>query len=127
MKKRIFVIIPLLLCTACDSPFDVHPYDVHIKGEHGINAKNIERIEQQTAGRDTLRIAMISDTHGWYADAKAEVRDVNSQSVDFVIHLGDLTDTGTTKEYEWVRDMLGSLTVPYVALIGNHDFLGTGD
>ena len=47
--------------------------------------------------------------------------------IDFVIHCGDLTDTGTSKEYEWCRDILAGLRYPYVALIGNHDYLGTGD
>ena len=43
------------------------------------------------------------------------------------MHGGDLTDCGTTKEYIWQRDRLARLKVPYVALIGNHDFLGTGN
>ena len=38
-----------------------------------------------------------------------------------------MTDTATEKEYEWSRDILLGLKHPFVALIGNHDFLGTGD
>ncbi|MDE6646827.1 MAG: metallophosphoesterase, partial [Prevotella sp.] len=57
-----------------------------------------------------------------------EVEHLNRRTdIDFVIHCGDLTDTGTSREYEWCRDILGGLHYPYVALIGNHDFLGTGD
>lgn len=121
----------MVICTlllSCDSLFDTHPYDVNFKGETGINARNIARIEQASASKDTLRIAFISDTHGWYTDAKDEVAALNRRTdIDFVIHCGDLTDTGTAKEFEWIRDILGSLCVPYVALIGNHDFLGTGN
>ena len=121
----------LLLClslVSCGDFFDSHPYDVHIKGEHNINATNIARIEDSFARSDTLHIALISDTHLWHSEAKAEIADINSKPyIDFVIHLGDLTDGGTSKEYAWARDILDGLHCPYVALIGNHDFLGTGD
>lgn len=121
-------VMTLAMLTACDDLFDTHPYDVNFKGEKDINAKNIAKIESAFADKDTLRIALISDTHNWYSDTKDEVKALNSRTdIDFVIHLGDLTDTGTAKEFEWVRDILDDLRYPYVALIGNHDFLGTGN
>lgn len=125
MKK---LIILALLLTSCDDLFDTHPYDINYDGETDINAKQITKIESQFADKDTLRVAFISDTHGWYSDTKDEVADLNQRTnIDFVIHCGDLTDTGTTKEYEWSRNILQGLQHPYVALIGNHDYLGTGD
>lgn len=127
MKKLIAYLIPCLLM-ACEDVFQVHPYDVHIKGETNINTHHIAEIEARCKNKDTLRIAFISDTHCWYSRAKDEVASVNSRAdLDFVIHLGDLTDTGTTKEFTWTREILDKLHVPYIALIGNHDFLGTGD
>ena len=114
--------------TACDDVFHVHPYDVDIHGEHHINGRQLEDIERRFATSDTLRVAFISDTHGWYTDASDEVAALNSRDdIDIVVHCGDLTDTGTTKEFEWIRDILGRLRYPYVALVGNHDFLGTGN
>ena len=129
MKKPMTpLILVILLLTACDDVFQVHPYDVRFDGETDINAHHIAGIESHCEGKDTLRIAFISDTHGWYSDAKDEVAGINRRTdVDFVVHLGDLTDAGTTKEFTWARDILDGLHVPYVALIGNHDFLGTGD
>lgn len=118
----------VLLTLSCDSLFDVHPYDVHIKGDHDINRTNIAKIESLCENRDTVRVAFISDNHNWYTETEAEIADINKRNdIDFVIHCGDLTDTGTTQEFIWARDMLATLRVPYVALIGNHDFLGTGD
>lgn len=112
----------------CEGLFDSHPYDVHVKGETGINLKQMRRIEHDFAGSDTLRVAFISDTHLWLADARDQVADLNRRGdIDFVVHCGDLTDTGTNKEFEWSHDILSALHYPYVALIGNHDFLGTGD
>ena len=125
MKK---ILIAALLLTSCDDLFDTHPYDINFEGETGINVKQIAKIESQFAEKDTLRVAFISDTHVWYSDTKDEVADLNRRTdIDFVIHCGDLTDTGTSKEYEWCRDILAGLRYPYVALIGNHDYLDTGD
>ena len=126
MKKYLLLAATVLLAS-CSDLFDTHPYDVDIKGETGINAKQMAIIESKFANKDTLRVAFISDTHLWLSDAKDQVADVNKRNVDFVIHLGDLTDTATDKEYEWSRDILLNLNAPFVALIGNHDFLGTGD
>ena len=127
IRKIIMLAMAAILLSGCDA-FDIHPYNVHVKGERDINARHIQAIEQQCEGKDTLRVAFISDTHNWYADTKDEINDLNQHpEVDFVVHLGDLTDTGTIKEYEWIRNILGGLQRPYVALIGNHDFLGTGD
>lgn len=130
MKKNIpTVIMAVLSLTACDSIFDIHPYDMNINGAHDINATNIALIEKTCKDKDTMRVAVISDSHGWYSDTKDEVANINEKgdSIDFVIHCGDLTDTGTTTEYKWIRNILGELHKPYVVLIGNHDFLGTGD
>ena len=128
MKRIIILSVVILLLTSCDDLFDTHPYSINFKGETGINAHQISKIESLFADKDTLRVAFISDTHGWYSDAKDEMADLNSRTdIDFVIHCGDLTDTGTSKEYEWCRDILNVLRFPYIALIGNHDYLGTGD
>lgn len=127
MKKLLLCLLPLFL-VACDGLFDYHPYDVHFDGESGINAINIAKIENACLGKDTIRVAFISDTHNWYTETKLMVEDINKRgNIDFVIHGGDLTDCGTTKEFVWQRNVLSGLTIPYVALIGNHDFLGTGD
>jgi predicted phosphodiesterase len=85
------------------------------------------QIEDEFAQQDTLRVAFISDTHDWYSDFRDEVDNLNRRTdIDFVIHCGDLTDTGTQKEFKWSRDILSNLRYPHVALIGNHDYLGTG-
>ena len=118
----------LLLSVSCNDLFDTHPYSVHLHGEKGINAKHIAVIEDALRAKDTVRVAFISDTHDWYSEAKDEVEVLNQRTdIDFVVHCGDLTDTGTDKEYKWARSILDGLQHPYVALIGNHDFLGTGD
>lgn len=114
--------------SSCDSVFDVHPYDVRVKGQTQINSQQIVKIEEAVKSKDTIRFAFISDTHQWLTDFSDEVADINKRdSIDFVIHGGDLTDFGATREFEWAREKLFKLNVPFVALLGNHDCLGTGD
>lgn len=127
MRRLLLFLLPLLL-VSCTDLFDYHPYDVRFSGDCDINAKNIVKIENSCIDKDTMRVAFISDTHNWYTETSKMVEDINKRgNIDFVIHGGDLTDCGTTKEFIWQRDILGRLNMPYVALIGNHDFLGTGD
>lgn len=126
--NRLTLFLSCLLFTGCNGVFDYHPYDVRLDGEKDINLHNVERIEETCRDKDSLTVAFISDSHGWYSETEDMVADINGRKdVDFVIHGGDLTDCGTTKEYTWQRKRLSRLNVPYVALIGNHDFLGTGN
>ena len=116
-----------LALTGCDM-FDSHPYSVDVSGETDVNAHNIAKIEAQCYGKDTLRIAVTGDSQRWYDETEEFVDLINSRGdIDFVLHGGDLSDFGLTSEFEWQRDILNELDVPYVALIGNHDYLGTGE
>lgn len=125
MKNYILLFVFAAILQGC---FQIHPYDVRFGGETDINAKMIEQIEASCGSKETLKVAVISDSHCWYSDLSDAIADINSRKdVDFAIHCGDLSDTGTTKEFVWTRDELERLEIPYVALIGNHDFLGTGD
>ena len=115
-----------LLMTACDL-IDYHPYDTRVSGAHDINAHNIERIESACQGRDSISFVLISDTQRWYDETEKAVKSINERTdIDFVIHCGDISDFGVTREFELQRDLLQKLRVPYVVLLGNHDCLGTG-
>lgn len=120
--------LPLALAlTSCEEVFDYHPYCVKVTGRTGINASNAAEIARITAGRRSFRFAFVSDTQRWYDETEAFVADVNRRAdIDFVVHGGDLTDFGVNDEFIWQRDILEGLRVPYVAVIGNHDCLGTG-
>lgn len=128
MKKLIFLFLLVISISSCDY-FEYHPYDIPHKGSgyHQINAKNIARIESLDQSRDTIRFAFMGDTQRFYDETVAFVKHLNRRTdVDFVIHGGDLTDFGMTKEYIWVHDIMKKLTVPYVAIVGNHDLVGHG-
>ncbi len=125
--KITLLLLAIITLSGCDDLFSYHPYDGRFDGDKNINANNIKRIEHICSDKDTIRFAFISDSHQWYGDTKDMVNDINHRpEIDFVIHGGDLTDCATTDEFVWMRDILGDLYKPYVALMGNHDMLGTG-
>ncbi|MDY4042479.1 MAG: metallophosphoesterase [Marinifilaceae bacterium] len=126
MKREFWIITFFLFLWGCNM-VEYHPYDVRLSGETGINAKNIARVESLCRGKDTVRFILMGDTQRYYDETEDFVRHVNGRDdVDFVIHGGDVSDFGLTKEFMWVRDIMNKLTVPYVTLLGNHDVLGNG-
>lgn len=127
MKKIIIALfISCFILQSCEM-IEYHPYDGRIKGETGINKKNIGLIEASCAEKDTIRFIMMSDTQRWYDETDDFVKSINKRNdIDFVIHGGDISDFGLTKEFLWQRDIMNKLTIPYVVLLGNHDCLANG-
>ena len=124
----ILVSLALFLLSACDM-VEYHPYDVDIDGPTGLTKTNCALIEQLCAGKDTIRFAHLSDSQRFYDETEKIVNDINrrTDTLDFVIHTGDMTDFGLPKEYIWQRSILNRLKVPYITSIGNHDCLATGE
>lgn len=122
----VVVSVALSLLCACNA-IEYHPYDARVDGETGLTTENITLIEEQTAGKREIRFAMISDTQRHYDEMEDAVDELNTRDdIDFVLHGGDLADFGTTDEFEWARDYMSELDVPWVCILGNHDCLGTG-
>lgn len=128
MKKTCVLpfLMGLFLFIGCDM-IEYHPYDLDIHGETGINAKNIQLIEEKLHGKEKISFAVISDTQRWYDETQEVVDVINKRNdIDFVVHTGDISDFGMKLEFEKQRDILNVLRVPYVCLLGNHDCLATG-
>lgn len=124
------ILLALCICrfaVSCDL-IDYHPYDVRISGKTDINVHNIEQIETNCKDKTVIKFVTMGDSQRWYDETEDLVNDLNKRSdIDFVIHGGDLSDFGITDEFLWQRDIMNKLNVPYVALIGNHDYLATGE
>ena len=121
------LLLPMVFLGGCDL-FNYHPYDGRLKGELHINESNIEIIEETLKDKTEFKFAFISDTQGWYDDTEDVVKNINSRNdIDFVVHGGDVSDYGLTKEFLWQRDILNKLKAPYVVLLGNHDCLANGE
>src|SRR6266849_8117110 len=82
-----------------------------------------------------VRIAQISDLHitlpdtlayGRVDTAKALERCVAAlnefdPAPDFVVISGDLADTPTAEEYQYLKRLLAPLQLPFAGIPGNHD------
>jgi predicted phosphodiesterase len=57
------------------------------------------------------------------------VKDINQRvpPVSFVVHLGDITDTGTQAEFQEAGRILGQLRSPLYPVVGNHDNFQSDD
>lgn len=122
----------LLVSNGCDQ-FDFSPYQVHLKEEQrNLNKKNLDRIAAlNLQPQDTLRFAVLSDNQRFYDELEDAVKAINNYSgkthrIDFAINCGDLTDFGLQEEYLWQVNRTNKLTMPYLAVIGNHDCVANG-
>ena len=74
----------------------------------------------------SVRVAAIGDFHTrvdrpfLFGPALLNV----SNQADLLLIAGDLTDSGRVEEFALVADVLGAVTVPVVAVLGNHDRRG---
>lgn len=128
MKTRILYWIGCVFALTGCSLIDYHPYDVHIEGETEVNAHHIAQIEEACLNKETIKFITMGDSQRWFDETEDFVKAVNQRTdIDFVIHGGDMSDFGITDEFLWQRNVMNRLHVPYVALLGNHDCLGTGE
>lgn len=127
MRGILFTGLVIILLAGC-YPFEYHPYDVRLdKKYRNINAGNIEKLRIKDRHRDTVRFIFMGDSQRWYDETEAFVKAANARNdIDFVVHGGDISDFGMKKEFCWIHDIMDKLNVPYVAVIGNHDHLGSG-
>ena len=76
--------------------------------------------------KDTVRIAALGDLHFGRTTAPGSLQPLLnqvSQSADVLALCGDLTDYGLAEEARaLVREISGSLKIPTVAVLGNHDY-----
>lgn len=74
-----------------------------------------------------LTFALITDSHVGYSTGLARTHqavselNLNPVPLDFVIHMGDLTEKGLAWEINAYRQAVSSLQVPLYQTLGNHD------
>jgi Icc-related predicted phosphoesterase len=72
----------------------------------------------------TIRFAVVGDIHV-NKDSAGTLRSFfaqASEAADALLLCGDLTDYGTAEEAHVLAEELGSVSVPMVAVLGNHDY-----
>jgi 3',5'-cyclic-AMP phosphodiesterase len=120
------IALALLVTCSCNKLTQYSPYDANT--EHSdVNSLNIAEIQSKLQPGDSLVFIAISDTHTDYSDLRAAVTTINEmEGISFVMVCGDVTDWGLFNEYDDYYHLTSRLNVPFVTLIGNHDYLSNG-
>lgn len=122
--KYWFVIV--LSLTGCKDLIEYSPYTANVKDTY-INKENIEKLEHLKGAHDTVKFAVISDTHSYYKDLEDAITSINQQKdLDLIICTGDVTDYGLEWEFKQYQKFISRLNYPIFTAIGNHDYLSNG-
>ncbi len=132
MKNLLRLALPVCLTAAVAASCEFvsyTPYDTSVPSEYtNLTQRNIERLMAESGDRDELRIAVIGDPQRQLDSSADFVAQINSRDdVDLVVVAGDLTEYGLRREYVAFAEVYDELDVPYLTVIGNHDFLGKGE
>lgn len=132
MKKTFhFLFIFTLLTTfSCNDIIEYSPYQAGVKlPARELNVAAIDSIQDVSKQEFApFSIGLISDSHTWYDQFEEQINHLNQQdSIDFVVHLGDLTLSGIYREFIWFHEVSSKLTHPLITVIGNHDYLSNGE
>ncbi len=128
MNYKYYILLLLTLSlSSCENLFEYNPNEVLVKkSERDLNQKSITKIKALPV-KDTLRFIVMGDTQRWYDESVDFVNSANKQKdISFVIHCGDMSDFGISKELKWVNEIMQKLNYPYVAVVGNHDTVANG-
>lgn len=91
-----------------------------------MNLAAIEKAQSVDADQK-IRIAVFADSHQNYKDLEKTIASINEmKDLDFVVNLGDLTNSGYNLEFDIFIQSYIQIRAPAFTAIGNHDALGAG-
>jgi 3',5'-cyclic-AMP phosphodiesterase len=95
--------------------------------ERSSNTKAVARILARPAP-EVLRFAVVGDTQLCFDETADAIASLSRRDdLAFVIQVGDFTNFGIGREFELMYELFGALPVPYLVVIGIHDYLGNGE
>lgn len=109
------------------APFRDSPYSDNIlRQERNLNTKALEKLGA-IEGDGKIRFAVITDSHQNYKSLDDVIYEINqTPDLDFVVHLGDFTNSSYNFEYDQFLDSYITLMPPAFTVTGNHDAIGAG-
>jgi predicted phosphodiesterase len=130
-RRCVFGLLLFTGVVSCDPWFSFSPYDTRLEEEsyQALTEENLALIRAKDVGdTDEFKIALLSDPHYHFSKVDDAVTDINNRNYfDFVIVTGDLTDNGLKQEFVFFHESMKNLTIPYITVIGNHDYLANGE
>jgi Icc protein len=130
-SRIISVLFILLTCLgACENPFSYSPFEANVPKEmRNTTEKNLQKIARldSMTTDSVFHVAVISDAHYHLNSLRDAISDINSKGdFSFIIVVGDITENGLQKEFEIFHSIMRNSKIPYLTVIGNHDYLSNG-
>ena len=129
-SKVAFLFVFVCISAGCDPWFAYSPYEAQVADAYlNTTVKNLELINAMDRNDGApFKVALLSDPHYHYGKLADAVRHINAQGVySFAIVAGDLTENGLKQEFVYFHETMTDLTMPYLTVIGNHDYLSNGE
>jgi len=126
---RFIIFIIVFSYFSCSNLFEYSPYETNLDEKYiNTTQKNLNKIQSLTRNDSTtFQFAVVTDTHYLYSDLADAIKYINRNStIQFVLYAGDITEYGLKKDFELFYEMNQKLNVPYLTVIGNHDYLSNG-
>ena len=131
-KVRTFLLVVIFsgIALACDPWFSCSPYEANLdEGYHNTTASNLAAInELDTDDSRPFKVAVLSDTHYHFSKLQDAINHINQQGdYSFAIVTVDISENGLKQEFVYFHETMAGLAMPYVTVIGNHDYLSNGE
>ncbi|MBK8341407.1 MAG: metallophosphoesterase [Flavobacteriales bacterium] len=121
--------IPALFALAGCDKFEASPYATSMPDmPEQVNLVNMARLAaREPFDDDTVTIVFTGEPQRFYEEQEAIVAKANSiPNVDLFILAGDIADFGLLQEFLWTHERMERLTMPWLAVVGNHDLQANG-
>ena len=128
--KGLLLFLLIAGLVSCDPWFSFSPYESRLEEVyHDITAENLALLRERSTGdSQPFKIALLSDTHYHFSKLDEAIVDINKRGYfDFAIVTGDIADNGLKQEFVYFHESMKNLTIPYLTVIGNHDYLSNGE
>lgn len=115
-----------LFITTC-APFKDSPFsDKVLTKARDLNNAAMGELQDVEADGE-IKIALFADSHSNHRDLDDVIYQINqTPNIDFIVNLGDFTDSAYNLEYDRFVDSLEAVLKPNFTVIGNHDAIGAG-
>ncbi len=130
IRKRVVFLLITGVLLSCEPWFTYSPYESNVSNDYReTNRKNLERISALNANdNQPFKVALLADPHYHFGKLEDAVEHINKDpDYVFAIVAGDLTENGLLQEYVYFHETMSRLRIPYLAVIGNHDYLANGE
>lgn len=116
---KYLALLTLLIGCGGVSPWEAEPNYRDLTNKHLSNLHDTGHLEP-------FNFSIVGDSQVGLEGFNNARKRINQQDTSFTVILGDLTDRGLKKEWDWVGNIVEKFDRPVLTVVGNHDGLSNG-